>query len=205
MGFTAPPYDPSLTLLAISLANTNGAFYPTDLKNVAPNGTVALSAPNGAMNDGMILAAFKKNGAKTTGPEADQYSAVTIPNSEPRTFDPVRLVNPPQVNQDQLVLDTPVATSNLNPVKTYALFSKVTAITQGKLKLETKEALWDVWAPLWVNKLDLPKNPLPQVGKDETLRWEVGFAAQFIGQKSLPPGPGALEKITHVSRSAVEL
>ncbi len=205
LNFKAPAYDASLTLLTISLANTNGSFYPTDIKNVAPNATVALAAPQGAAQDGMILAAFKKAGTKTTGPEADQYSAVTLPNNEQRPFDPIRMVNSPQVNQDQLVLDTPTATPELNPIMTYGVFSKVTAITQGKLKMETKEALWDVWAPNWVNKLDLPKNPLPQIGAGQSLRWEVGFAAQFVGQKSLPPGPGALEKITHVSRSAVDL
>jgi hypothetical protein len=205
LSFTAPAYDPSLTLLAISLANTNGSYYPSDIKNVAPNGSAMLSAPSTAAADGMILAAFKKSGTKTTGPAADQYSAVTIPNNETRSFDPVRLVNPPQKNQDELVLDTPTAPAGLNPIMTYGVFSKVTLITQGKMKMETKEALWDVWAPNWVNKLSLPKNPLPPLGAGESLRWEVSFAAQFVGQKSLPPGPGELEKITHVTRSAVEL
>ncbi len=202
--FTAPAYDSSLNLLTISLANTNGSYYPTDIKNVAPSSTIQLSAPANSQ-DGMVLAAYKKAGTKTVGAEADQYSAVTLPNSEQRTFDPLRLVNPPQSNADQLVLDMPTAPTDLTPVMTYGVFSMVTSITQGHLKMETKQALWDVWAPNWVGKLDLPKQTPPTPGANQSLRWEVSFSAQFTGQKSLPPGPDALEKITHVTRSAVDL
>lgn len=203
--FMAPTYDPGLNLLAISLAQSGGSYYPTDIKNVAAGTSVQLSAPAGTMTDGMILAAFKKVGSKTTGPATDQYTAVTLPNSESRPFDPIRLVNPPQILGAQLILDTPTAGAELNPVMTYALLNIVTTITRGNLQLESKQAQWDVWAPNWVNTLTLPQRPLPGLGTDQKLRWEVSFSAQFTGQKATPPGPGALEKITHVTRSAVDL
>ena len=202
--FTAPPYDSALSLMTVSLANANGSYYPTDIKNVPPNGSVSMTAP-AANQDGMVLAAFKKAGAKSVGAEADQYSAVVLPNNETRPVDPIRLVNSPQANQDQLILDTPIPSNDIAPVMTYGVLSVVTAVTQGKLNIETKQALWDVYAPAWVMKLDLPKQTPPPIGANQKLRWEVGFSAQFTGQKSLPPGPGALEKITHVSRSAVDL
>jgi len=202
--FTAPAYDASLNLLTISLANSNGSYYPTDIKNATPGATVQMSAPANSQ-DGMILAAFRKANAKATGAEVDQYSAVTLPNSEQRPFDPLRLVNPPQANADQLVLDTPTAPTELTPVMTYGVFSMVTLVTQGHLQMETKQPLWDVWAPSWVQKLDLPKQTPPTPGANQKLRWEVGFDAQFTGQTRVPPGPDALEKITHVTRSAVDL
>jgi hypothetical protein len=204
--FTAPAYDRSMKLLTISLANLNGAYYPTDLKNVPANSSVQLTAPAGAQATGMVLAVFKKATTKSYGPEVDQYSAVILPNSETRPFDPIRLVEPPHIIQNQLVLDTPVAGPDLNPIMTYASLSIVTLVAQGKLQMETKENLWDVWSPNWVNKLDLPIQSLPKIDPaSQSLRWEVGFSAQFVGQKSIPPGPDALEKITHVSRSAVDL
>ncbi len=203
--FQAPTFDPGLNLLAISLAQSSGSYFPTDVKNVPSGKSVLLAAPAGTMTDGMVLAAYKKAGTKSVGPATDQYSAVTLPNNESRPFDPIRLVNPPQATDTSLVLDTPDAGADLQPVMTYALLNVVTTITKGKLKMEGKQAQWDVWAPNWVTTLTLPQRPLPSLGPDQKLRWEVGFSAQFIGQKSAQPGPGALEKITHVTRSAVEL
>lgn len=206
ISFTAPAFDRSMSLLTISLANSNGAYYPTDIKNVASSSTVQLTAPAGASVTGMVLAAYKKASSQSTGPAADQYSAVTLPNNETRPFDPIRLVEPPLVNRNQLMLDTPTAAVGINPVMTYATLSIVTAMTKGKLQIENKQVLWDVWAPNWMNKLDLPSTPLPSIDRTtQSLRWEVGFSAQFTGQKSVPPGPDALEKITHVTRSAVDL
>ncbi len=206
ISFTAPAYDSSMNLLTISLANANGSYYPTDIKNVPPGLSVQLAAPAGAQATGMVLAAFKKAGTKSVGPAADQYTAVILPNNESRPFDPIRLVNAPQVNQNALVLDAPTAGPDLNPVMTYGTLSIVTSITRGKLKIDTKQILWDVWAPNWVNKIDLPPHTLPTIDPStQSLRWEVGFNAQFVGQKSLPPGPDELEKMTHVSQSAVDL
>ena len=205
--FKAPSFDSTLSLLAISLANSKGSFYPTDIKNVASNATINLTAPAGAMTNGLVLAAYRKSGGKSVGAEADQFTAVVLPNGEQRPFDPIRLVNPPRANPSQLVLDTPSVPANLNPVMTYATLNIVTSITNGKLRLETKQAQWDVWSPNWVNQLNLPNRPLPPIdsSKNQSLRWEVGFSAQFVGQKTIPPGPDALEKITHITRSAVDL
>ncbi len=204
--FTAPTYDPGLNLLAVSLANSKGSYYPTDIKNVPSSTTVLLSAPAGTATDGMVLAAYKKAGTKSVGAASDQFSAVVLPNNEQRPFDPIRLVAPPIASATELALDLPAVPTELNPIMTYAVLNLVTSITQGKLKLENKQPQWDVWAPSWVSKLTLPQTRLPTIDpSNQTLRWEAGFHAQFIGEKSLPPGPGALEKITHVSRSAVDL
>lgn len=205
--FTAPTFANTLDLLAIALSQSNGLYYPTDIKNVASAQTVQLSAPAGAMTNGMVLAAYRKAGAKPVGAGADQFTAVVLPNNETHPFDPIRLVNPPQAtNATKLVLDRPTPTADLNPIMTYAVLNVVTSITQGSLELERKQAQWDVWAPSWVGTLALPQKALPKIDPaNQVLRWEVGFSAQFVGDKAAPPGPAALEKITHVTRSAVDL
>jgi hypothetical protein len=204
--FTAPVYAADLDLIALAMSPKNGAYYPTDVKSVRPSSSVKLWAPASALADGMVLAAFRKAGADTVGPESDQYSAIALPNNESRPVDAIRIVNPPQANQNQLVLDTPTPSATLNPVMTYGRLSIVTSISQGTMKMEAKESVWDVWAPNWVNKMDLPAQPLPKIDPSkQKLRWEVSFDGQATAQKSLPPGPGELEKVTHVSRSAVDL
>ena len=204
--FSAPRYDSKLKLLAVSLAETSGLYYVTDVKSVAPQGKIMLSTPTTNAGQGLIVAALRRPDAPSTGAGADEFTVVAMPANQSQAFDFLDLVRAPQYKSRVLNLDAPRAVASVNPVLTYGVLNKVALVGGGQVQLEQKTAQWELYAPSWATRMELPEMAALPAKAGDKFRWEVTFGGQPAAISSMPSlGPNALGQISHVVRSAVDL
>lgn len=205
LAFQAPRYSAGFNLLAIALGEQGGLYFPTDVKKVAPQGKVTLATPKTGSGPALVVAALRRADAPVEGAGVEEMAAVTLPGNASIAYDFLPIVKAPALKQGTLVLDAPRATAGVDAVLTYAALNKVELISKGQMKIEQKTAQWDLYAPAWATNLTLPELPaLPRKPNDK-LRWEVMFGGQFAGSSSPAVGPAALESLSHITRSAVDL
>lgn len=196
----APRFASKYTMLAVSVADSGGLLYPTDVKKLGPGEVRRLVAPNGVA--GYLVGALRETNAPTSGPAADSLSVVIAPNNATTKFEFLDLPGVPKAKGSTLVLDPPKASvATVTPVATYATLNKVDKITVGKTTLETKLPVWDVYSNGWTASMELPDFSTTLTGKH---RWEVLFGGAPNGT-TVQLGPNMVEGLTHISKSAADL
>jgi hypothetical protein len=203
LDITAPRFASNFAMLAVSVIEEQGLLYPTDVKSLSPQQKVRLVAPPNA--PGLVVGALRDSQAPTNGPEADAMSVVVAPNNQTSGFDFIDIPNAPKAvataSSTSLETHPPkVPTAAIDAAVTYAMLTKVDTIQSGKMQIDSKLAVWDVYAPGWVNRMELPAI----TGLKGEHRWEVMFGAAAKGQ-SVPMGPGFAEAVSHVAKSASKL
>lgn len=197
---TAPRFASSQTMLAVAVADNGGLLYPTDVKKLGPSETRKLVTPKGAA--GFLVGALRDTNAPTTGPGADALSAVIAPNSASTKFEFLDLPKSPTAKGSTLGLNPPKSSvATVTPVATYATLNKVDRVTSGKMQIDKKSPVWDVYAAGWSSTMELPEMGSPISGSH---RWEVLFGAAAKGS-GVNLGPSIVEGLTHISKSAVDL
>lgn len=197
---TAPKFDPKYGMLAVSLADNSGLLYPTDVKSLAPRETRRLVAPTTV--GGYVVGALRDIKAPTSGPGADELSAIMIPTNQTTPFEFLEIPAAPKVVGQSLVLDPPAASvAAVTPAATYATLSQVDTRLAGSTKLDVKIPIWDVYASGWATSLDLPEMPTQAKG---SYRWEVLFGGASSAA-TVQLGPNLVEGLSHVSKSATDL
>ena len=216
---TAPGFDSHYNMLAFSMAESGGLFYMTDLKRLQPHGHMRLNSP-GSNSHGLLVSVLTRADQKisvdymmmrpTTGAQIEEGSAVIQPANHSQAFEFLPIVQPPQLHGKTLVLAPPThSVAGIEATLTYAALSKVEILQSGKLKLEKKTPQWELYATDWASSLDLPEMPVTRrVDATELLapmRWEALFGGQPAGTPKATVGPDTLEKVSHVTRSAVDI
>lgn len=203
--FAAPRYEQGFNMLALALSESNGLFYVTDVKNMAPQTKQMLSAPKMAGN-ALVVAALRRADAPTDGAGVEELSAVTLAANQSVAFDFLPVVKAPAFAGTSLTLEAPRSVGSVDPVMTYAILNKIEKVGQGQMKLEQKTAQWELYAPSWATRLDLPEMPKLPSKQGEKFRWEVTFGGHFAGQGgTMSAGPATLGRLSHITRSALDL
>ena len=212
----APSFDTHYNMLAFSMAESGGLFYMTDLKRVQPHGHLRLNTVSGNSR-GLVVSVLTRADQKisadfmvmrpTTGAQIEEGSAVILPANRSQAFEFLPIVRPPQLRGKTLILAPPAhSVAGIEPTLTYATLSKVEIIQTSKLKLEKKTPQWELYANDWVSSLELPDMPVTRHADfSAPMRWEALFGGEPTGAPKAAVGPETLEKVSHVTRSAVDL
>jgi hypothetical protein len=204
----APRYAPELTMISISLAETGNHYYITDAKKIEPGQQVSLVNPRSAAGRGVVVSVLGKFEDRTltttNGESTDTFTAVTTPWARSQNIEFLAIPKAPEPRNKTLVLHPPRTVLGVTPALTYAVLSKVEVLDKGTFKLEKKFPQWELYASDWASSLDLPDFPSTNAPQGKQ-RWEVSFAGQSDGTGKPLPGPDALEKVSHVTRSVVDL
>jgi hypothetical protein len=220
VSLTAPGFDSHFNMLTFSMAENSGLFYMTDLKRLMPHGKMRLNTVSNNTR-GILISVLTRADQKisadfammrpTTGAQIEEASVVITPANRSQAFEFLPIVRPPQLRGKTLVLAPPAhSVSGIDATLTYAALSKVEIAGSGKLKLEKKTPQWELYATDWASSLELPDMPVTRRHLDMTdysapMRWEALFGGQPTGAPKAAVGPDTLEKVSHVTRSAVDL
>jgi hypothetical protein len=206
----APAFGPDFAMLAMPMVEQNGYYYPSDIKKFVSGERLDLSTPKMPFN-GLLVSIIRSAEAPDVGADSEQLSAAVVPMAQNPTIAFLPVPKNPQFRSGTLVLNPPASVvPGIAPSLTYAILNKVEAIQKGSLQLEKKHPEWELYAEAWVKEFNLPQLPASfedsSVSKKaEKHRWEVIFGGQAAASGQLEPGPAAFEKVSHVSRSAVDL
>ncbi len=216
---TAPKFASNQQMVTVATEENAGIYTVTDAKVLASGESTTLNAPSAR---GAVIAVLRpiQQHETTTGPQNSIFSAVISNNEGAMTRAPVdflEAVKPPQVSNANINVIPPKKFHGIEPMMTYALLSKIELIDHGKYKLEKKTPEWELYASDWVANINLPTWPTADFYDDSgddsnaepkasSKRWETMFAGQYgANATAILAGPQALEKVTHVTRSAVDL
>jgi hypothetical protein len=204
---TAPSYSAPYTMLALVLPEKDAKYFVSDIKNVASGATMTLRAPE-QMGQGLLVSVLKDmsgDGGSTVGAAAESMSISIAPTNQSQAIDFLKTPKAPEVRATSLVLDPPASVNGVNASLTYAVLNKIDLIDVGQIKLEKKSAQWELYSESWAQALDLPELPVVGPQPRGAFRWEVTFAGEKSANAPVALGPAALEKASHVTRSAVDL
>jgi hypothetical protein len=203
--FTAPNFSASnQRLLAIALMSTGGVLIPTDIKSVDPRQSLNLTS-SGRSSQALVVSMLREsNNQATAGAKSEEFSATIQKGNQSSGLEPLPLIQAPSFRNSVLTLSPPRNPRGLSDVMTYAALNKIQSVGSGSTKLDVKELEWEVYAPGWMSRIDLPQMPGSSVPR-QNRRWEAAFLGEPSGGQTPPVGPEALNDITHVTRSAVDL
>ncbi len=204
LSFTAPSYAQGNIVLAAAISQDGSLYYPTDLKNVAAGSSVQLAVP-ASQAPKLILASLRAKNLPTTGAASEFTSSAILPANASQAVEFLPAVQAPTLSNQVLNLDQPTAPASLTPVLTFATLNKVEMVSNGDIKVERKTPQWDVYVPAWTAQMELPLFPSTEPGTPERMRWEVAYGAVANGVTVTEFGPKAVETVTHITRSALDL
>lgn len=200
---TAPNFDPSLTMISVSLPEKDGEFYASDVKRLAPRGRVTLKAPTQVSASSLVASLLSPQFSESSiGADSEQISVTLTPANSSQAFEFLDLAQAPELHSGSLILHPPRAITGVKSAITHVVLSAVEVIDGGDYQLEKLTPLWDIYASEWAQRIDLPIEPDT---REAHLRWAVTFIGQSETSAPTPLGPDAFEKATHTSRSAVDI
>jgi hypothetical protein len=205
---TSPSFGSEYSMLGVAMVENDGLYYPSDVKRFAAKESRTLAAPKSAYK-GLIVSVLRRNDVPDFGPASAAYSAVVSPSNMTQGLDFLAIPKAPELRSGTLVLNPPATLKGVAPAMTYALLSKVETVQAGDRTLENKSPQWELYAEDWASNLTLPELPRAFDDVSESAakgksRWEVLFGGQGAGASPVDVGPAALEKVSHVTRSAVD-
>jgi hypothetical protein len=227
---TAPNFAQGNIMVALSMVDENGLLRPNDLKRFQPGQSMALKTDSSPQHqilalmlpDSNALAYFAMDFlrplANIDGPPKFSMDpaakkpqdwtimsfALTPTNGGTVTPQFLPLVNRPTLNNNVLTLQAPQLPAGLDATATYLVLSEVEITTNGKVRVEHKTRLWEVWSPGWLNQFELPKVTIARRA-DRTYRWEVMYMARPSNLGAPTTGQGLdLSTVTHVTRAALD-
>lgn len=200
--FKAPSIRSSEVLIGLAAAEMNGVMIPTDVKKIESKQSMAMSVEGSspALAIGVLKNASEFEGG-TGG--ADRLSAVLLPFGSGVAPQFLDLIANPRFVSDEVQMTRPRALNGVHELATLAIFSDVREIPMGSNgSLPFLIHKWEVYAPSWVEKMDLPQWPLatPQPTKK---RWEVTFIGSQL-KEAAELGQPVIDAATHVTHSSLD-
>jgi hypothetical protein len=202
----APAFDAQSAMLALALMESAGDVIPTDLKRLNPNQKMNLTFPTNGYS-GYVLSILRPPGARKIGAQGQTMAAIITPVNQSQALQFMPAVGAPQLTSGTLLLQPPASTSGINTAGTYAVYSSVTVVQSGKMKMETQIPQWELFSENWDSQLGLPEWPgqaatPPPAGTQ--FRWNVTFLGNN-SNSAVALGPDMLGQVSHISRSAIDL
>lgn len=202
--FKAPNINSNQVLITLATADMNGWLVPTDLKRLQANQTVAMTTLTGKTNFALgVLKNADEFDSSTSG--ADRLSAVILPFQGALSPQFLSLIPDPKVlGNGDLQSFKPASLRGVNALATYAIYSEVKEIPlgSGDAKLPFLNRLWEVYAPEWVDHMDMPVWP-EGTPKPAKKRWEVSYIGSQLKDK-VDLGQAVIDAATHVTHSSLD-
>ena len=192
----APALGDDEALLAAAVGEQGDFYFPTDVKNVPSQGTIALKSLSKKAGSRQWLAVLKKkdpnapmNGVSAALQDFDGKAANLLP----------LFANPSVESKHSVKWELPQAPASIEKFATYATLSNLEAPAT-ETGLPQESLVWEVFAPNWIGEIQLPTWPGEALLDSAKQRWAVAL----LGAPPKTPvdlGPGLLQSVTHVTRS----
>jgi hypothetical protein len=198
---TAPAISGDETLLVVGVSHMAEYMIPTDVKVLKSGQKLGISNLDAK---GSIFSILKKTkDMESNDPGADRLSAVLIPagaGAAP-TFLPI-MADPSLTRDGDMLLPKMNPIAGVNAVATYAVVSTVQQALQGTQKVKVNSSYWEMYAPNWLEVVNLPKWPEGNhvVGKKH---WEVNLIGSLT-VSHVDLGPAMINNATHVTHSSLD-
>lgn len=197
----APTIRADEVVIALAAADVSGWLIPTDVKQLASNGTINMSVMK--QRSSFAINVLKRSNEFEEGPGQDRLSATIVPFTANVRPSMLPLINNPRLaSNGDLLLPKPTTVSGVNELATYTIFSEVKQIPMGDSQVPFLSRIWEVYAPEWMSTMALPKWP-EGTPAPRAKRWEVAY----IGSNktsSVELGQPVIEAATHVTHSSLD-
>lgn len=199
----APKINSGETVLAVSTAQIQGSFVPTDVKRVDGGQKATLKTMDqGPIN---LVAVLKKNDEMLpSSPNQDRMSASLTDFSANMTplFLPL-MDQPKSISASEFQLPQVKSVAGINPLATFAMISEVKEFgAPNTAKVRAYKRLWDLYAPSWVTNMKLPEFPNGNGGVMKK-HFEVSFLGSLT-QQTAKLGVDVSDVATHVTHSSTD-
>lgn len=199
----APKMKEDEVVLAVSTAQIQGSFVPTDVKRLIS----AQSATLKTMDQGNInlVSVLKKNTEmEPNSPNQDRMSAALTEFTTNITPQFLPLMDLPKlVSTNEFQLPSIQGVPGINPLATFAMVSEVKEFgAPGTAKVRAYKRLWDLYAPLWASTMKLPEFP-----NENSANVKKHFEVSFLGsltQQTAQLGVDVSDVATHVTHSSTD-
>ncbi len=198
---TAPAISGDETLMVVGMAHMAEYMIPTDVKALKSRQKLGISMLDA---NGSVFSILKKTkDMESNDPGADRLSAVLVPagtGASPE-FLPI-LADPSLASNGDMLVPKMLPIAGVNAVATYAVISQVQQVLQGAQKVKVNSSYWEMYAPNWLEVINLPKWPEGNhlTGKKH---WEINLIGSLtVSQVDL--GPAMINNATHVTHSSLD-
>jgi hypothetical protein len=207
--YRAPKFSAGQSLTAIAAPESRGFYSISDIKSFASGAQGSLAAPTAGLRNGLVLTLLRasRSSESATGAENAFFSVAIQPANASQAAEMLDLISAPKLQGDTLVLTVPRSVAGVEKQMTRALLSKIEIVQKGSYKYEKKTPQWELYAADWTSQLTVPSWPNGNPPTGGTARWEVEFNGlpSSSPHRHQAPGPETLEKVTHVTRAALDL
>lgn len=213
LAVAAPILPANTKMLSISLMETQDILMPTDIKVLESEDTKTLNISNHRNQNYILSVLFptpKPTSLKTAFSQphiyGESFDRMSIHIEEAGQGNPefLSLISPPLLNSRSLHVTPPQKPNSVEELGVIFQLSILDTISLGKYQTEFSQPVWKLFVPHWVDQIDLPQIPI-QKDPAKKYRWEVIFLGSNKGIKSPFTGVIDIEKVTHISRSFLDL
>jgi len=190
-------------LLGVAMSESNGDMIPSDVKVLNANALTPLKVQAGA--NVQVLSVLKRQTEMDTGAGEDRLSAVILPFTNGLLPKHLPLMENPRLLSNSMVqvqkLQVP---AGLQAIATYGSLQSIqrSKLADGTL-METVTQVWEVYAPEWVDVIEVPTWPGESDFAAGNMRWSVAYVA---GQSrpNLDLGPTLMQAVSHVTNASID-
>jgi hypothetical protein len=201
VNFIAPAIDGNETLMVVGIAHMAEYMIPTDVKVLKSGEKMGITTLD---TKGSVFSILKKTkDMESDGPGSDRLSAVLTPaatGASPK-FLPI-MTDPSLAKNGDMLVPKMNSIAGVNAVATYAVVSQIQEILQGKKKVTMNTSYWEMYAPNWLEVVNLPKWPEGNhlAGKKH---WEINLIGS-LNVSRVDLGPAMVNNATHVTHSSLD-
>lgn len=206
----APRFPKTQNMMVVAMPDWGGVYGISDIKSVKSEGTVRLVGPRGGLAKGLVVSLLRTNREQESmnGVENSFFSAAITPANQSQAINFLEMIPAPEVRANTIVLHPPRSVAGIEKVMTRAVLSSIEIPPNNQYKLERKTPQWELYARDWTSRLTLPDWPNGMPAASGKMRWEAEFAGvptADMSNVSDSLGVNMLEKVTHVTRSGLDL
>jgi len=192
-------------LLGAALSDYKGEMFPTDVKNLTAGGANALNVL--AKSSAKVLSVLKRKNEVESIKGLGRLSAVLLDFQDGVSPSHYALQEDPRVMSPYYVQVRKVQPlKGVSELSTYAVLSSVKRETEKEIVHETLTTIWEVYAPGWVDQIEIPAWPSESAPSGD-LRWSVALTGTTGASKvdqDLELGPSVMQAITHVTNASAD-
>jgi len=217
----APVLAANQVMLTLAMTSRDGYLIPSDIKRLQSNETLPMKvAADGdkiavsvilremdnqvfGMLSELLPSAFYDTFNTQLQKKSVNMSQVSLALHPANLSAPQFLnwVAPPVLKSTtDLSFTQPASVTGIEEMATYVVYSKITTVGSGKATVQMRTRLWEMWTPGWVNGIQVPELPSATANGDK-FRWEV----MFLGSQGVSQNKPLPERVTHVSRNALDI
>lgn len=210
IAITAPKIPHNTKIISIALIDRQGTLLPSDIKRLKSNESQALTITADRSDKYVLSALVPENptdlsaGAAFTYGSSFSRMSVTLERAGSGNPEFLSLVAPPILSGDQLHVVPPRKPTHIEDMGTIFTLSSIETVKLSRYETVFTKPIWKIYVPHWVDTLTLPDIGL-NLDPKKKYRWEAIFLGSRRGVKSKFKGVIDIEKVSHISRSYLDL